>query len=360
MMHVYGKENGGAMVAVLMIVVLLNITMALVYYTVNSSVKKSGERRVSVATLNSAEAAKEKLYAKIRSGEFKPVPGKRVNVFSGLSYGKGTHSVSCSTNTIGDTLFISASGIERGTAKNLEIVSVFSLPLTLPAPNIRGAVTARNDTRLNGGFVADGRDYDSILINGIVGPGVYGVSSCKSLNLQGSSKVGGNGRSPESKKKFEKIRHIVSEENASVTSFFDSPEAVLGLSPGELEKYKVDKLPSSPFHGIYYLTENPGPIHFGNFSSGILILSNSTKTLELKANGNGKFKGIIIADNIDKINGNVDIVGAVVMLSDTKNVNNNANGSATVYYSSRVLNNLGQYCHNLKKNLQEVSWKELD
>ncbi|MFW5812973.1 MAG: hypothetical protein ACOCXC_01490 [Fibrobacterota bacterium] len=360
MKRVCGKESGGALVAVLMVVVILNITMALVYYTVNSSVKKSGERRVSVATLNSAEAAKEKLYAKIRSGEFKPIPGKRVHVFADLSYGKGTHSVSCSTNMTGDTLFISASGKERNGEKNIEIVSVYSSPFDLPAPNIRGAVTARNHTRLNGGFVADGRDYDSILANGKVGPGVYGVSSCKTLNLQGSSKVGGNGRTPKSKKQFEKIRHLVSEEYASVTSLFDSPEAILGLSPGELEKYKVDKLPSAPFHGIYYLTENPGPIHFGNFSSGILILSNSTKTLKLKANGGGKFKGIIIADNIDKINGNVDILGAVVMLSDTKNVNNNANGSATVYYSSRVLNNLGQYCHNMKKTLQEVSWKELD
>lgn len=185
------------------------------------------------------------------------------------------------------------------------------------------------------------------------------MSTCSTLTLQGSSGVGGNGEAPKSKKTFETIRGTVSEENASVSSIFVSPESFLGVPPGSLDEYKVDKLPSEPFRGIYYFTEDPGPLNFGNFASGIMMVSNSIKTIELKANSGEIFKGLIITDNMDRFNENVKIMGAVAILSNGDPVKNNANGTADVHYSSR-LENLGQYCTNLKKNLREASWKELD
>ncbi len=353
----FGKREGGAIVAVLMIIVLLNLTMALVYYTVNSSIKRSGERRAEISALNSAEAAKERLFAMVRSDQFTPVPQMRKSAFSDEPFGLGTHSASCSTSVSGDTLYVNASCNENGYRKNLVVVGVLAPPMQLPVPNIRGAITARSHIDLNGTIDVDGRDYDSIIGGGIVGTGVYGVSTCSTLTVDGSSAVGGNGVPLEKKDEFEIIRAKVSEENVMPSGIFDSPEAFLGVSPGKLDSYKVEKLPSPPFHGIYYLTKDAGPIDFGEFSSGILIVSNPSRTAELKANG-GTFKGLIIVDKMDKLNGNAEVLGAVVSLyngTPTKF----GNGTAQIQYSSRVLNNLGRYCPNMKKNIKEISWREI-
>lgn len=364
MFSLFEKRDGGAIVAVLMIAVLLNIALVIVYFTVNSSVKKSGGRRVNTATLNSAEAAKERLYAMIRKGEFVPIPGSRIAAFSGISFGKGTYSVSCSTDVTGDTIHVLAEGEENGETKKLEIVGVLEAPIDFPVPSVRGAVTARNHITIHGNIVVDGRDFDSIWNSTILDPGVYGVSTCSTLSMNGKAAVGGNGYAPESKHSFETIRTIVSEENAAVTDQYNSPESFLGVSPGSLDPYKVEDLPPAPFHGIYYVSKDVGPVHFGNFSSGIIIVNNSTKTAEFRAN-TGMFKGIIIVDKTAKLNGNAKILGAMVTLTDgtVEYVDDGTSyftGTADIRYSSRVLKNLGRYCDNLMRDVRELSWKELE
>ncbi|MFW6244574.1 MAG: hypothetical protein ACOC36_01675, partial [Fibrobacterota bacterium] len=107
-----------------------------------------------------------------------------------------------------------------------------------------------------------------------------------------------------------------------------------------------------------------GPLHFGSVSSGILIVNNSTKTAELRAN-TGMFKGIIIVDKTAKLNGNAKILGAIVTLTDgsVEYVDDGTSyftGTADIRYSSRVLKNLGKYCDNLLRDVRELSWKELE
>lgn len=72
----------------------------------------------------------------------------------------------------------------------------------------------------------------------------------------------------------------------------------------------------------------------------------------------GTFKGILICDNVNRINGEMDILGAVVTLS--KNTYSwFCNGAANIRYSSQVLNNLRGFCENMDLVLDERSWKEL-
>ncbi len=363
MLKISRSEKGGAIVAVLMVAVLLNIALALVYFTINSSVKKSGERRAKTTSLNAAEAAKEKLYGMIRSGQFKPVAKTRLNAFTNQTFGKAVYSVSCSTDVSGDTLYILATGKENNTTKKLEIVGVLAPPIDFPVPSVKGAVTARNHIEILGNIDVDGRDYDSVWNNVILGPGLFGVSTCSTLTLNGSSSVGGNGMAPVGKNQFTSYLNTIYEQYVPVTDQFNSPESFLGVAPGKLDPYKVSTLPPAPFHGVYYLNANEvGPLHFGDFSSGVLIVSNATKTAELKAN-TGTFKGIIIVDKVTKLNGNAQILGAVVTLNDGQVVELSdpmfGNGTARIRYSSRILNNLGSYCSNLLRDVKEISWREI-
>jgi hypothetical protein len=62
---------------------------------------------------------------------------------------------------------------------------------------------------------------------------------------------------------------------------------------------------------------------------------------------------------MDKMNGNITVVGAVVCLADFTGAKLFGNGSATVKYSSQVLNNLNKFITDSDKSVKEVSWKEL-
>jgi hypothetical protein len=99
-------------------------------------------------------------------------------------------------------------------------------------------------------------------------------------------------------------------------------------------------------------------LHLGN-SSGILIVHNSTKTANLHLNG-GTFKGILIVDEMDKLNGNADVIGAVVALSDYACAGKFGNGNSRVLFSSYVINNLGKFCSEMDKSVRELSWVELE
>jgi len=61
---------------------------------------------------------------------------------------------------------------------------------------------------------------------------------------------------------------------------------------------------------------------------------------------------------MSKINGKANILGAVVTLEESGE-STSGNGTAKIYYSSYVMNNLSDYCQNVKKKVAELSWKEL-
>jgi hypothetical protein len=60
------------------------------------------------------------------------------------------------------------------------------------------------------------------------------------------------------------------------------------------------------------------------------VAETAPRTLDL--NSNATFKGVVIADVVDKVNGTADIIGALVSLSEVK-IGTLGNGSARIIYS---------------------------
>lgn len=344
------NNRGSALISVMMLAIILNCVFAAVYMTVTRTQKMTGVKRITTTALTIAEAGKEKLYGKITCKEFIPVAETRINAYVDYSFNNGTFSVSCSSNKNLDTVWVESKGQINTTVSRINVVAAIEPEIGLPYPAaVKGAITARDNVSLLGNIIVDGRDHDTNAV--VTGNGVFGVSTCATLSTDGSSSVGGNGIAPGKKG----ADPAAFQENVPVTSKFDSPEAFLGLPEGALDKFKTTTL-TLPINGIVYLTGNYyGPVHFGN-SSGILIVHNIFKNAQLATN-NGLFKGLIIIDQMEKINGKATILGGVATLS-TGTTSTFGNGNSDILYSSAVLNNLANYCPNVKKKLREVSWKE--
>jgi hypothetical protein len=151
------------------------------------------------------------------------------------------------------------------------------------------------------------------------------------------------------------------------STVWHTPEEVLGLPDGALEDYKqsgsnYDANPPDTLSGITYVTDDFGSTGAGSGTingTGVLIVHNpmfnprehdpedplydSAKASDpayAPANlGNingGVFRGLIIADRVDKINGNVSIYGSVVSLTEI-DVNIVGAGTAQIRYSCEAL-----------------------
>jgi len=228
---------------------------------------------------------------------------------------------------------VTSTGTAGGMSKTVSVV--VSTTGSIPA-GVRAALSAVGDLTLLGSIVIDGRDHDSSgnPISGSGGAGKFGVSSGGSVTIGGSATVGGNGDPPSATENT-----FNTEENATV-NVFATPEEALGLAPGSLDSYKSATPPVAPFSGIHYVTEDWTGANLGdasNPSTGILIIHNDDGDAHLK-NLQGYFQGIIITDRLTHINGNAEILGAVIL--QHQNGNTVGNGNAHVKFSSTILENL--------------------
>jgi hypothetical protein len=182
------------------------------------------------------------------------------------------------------------------------------------------------------------------------------VSTVGSVTQQGSATIGGNGLAPVVAAVEPRIEQAVPLATVPAT-----PEEVFGLPAGALDEYKVSAL-TTPFHGIVYVTaDHVGPVHFtdnstGEGSSGILIVHNASRTAELQIR-DGEFKGLIITDEMDKFDGDAELLGCTITLSDSE-VSTFGTGNARLFYSPQILSNLRRYCSNLRRGVETISWKE--
>jgi hypothetical protein len=347
------NSRGSTLIFVVSLAIILNVVFVSIYLAVNHTQKATGTKRVQVSALTLAEAGKEKIYGEITQRIFIPTPNVRVNVYSEEHLNKGTFTVSCSSNAAIDTVWIESRGQENASFSTINVVASIRPDIILPSHPVRGAVTARNTIIVRGNINVDGRDHDTDGV--LTGAGVFGVSTCGLMDVEGSATVGGSGVAPVDRFNVAPVRTSIAEESVPVTSSLNSPEEFLGLSVGALDKYKTDIL-ITPVEGIVYDTLSAGPVHFDS-SSGLLIVHNSSKTAELQIN-TGYFKGLIITDLMGKISGNAKIVGAVVTLNDGE-VSTFGTGTAEVLYSAYTMENLSKYCKNIKKKVTEISWKEI-
>ena len=124
-----------------------------------------------------------------------------------------------------------------------------------------------------------------------------------------------------------------------------------------LESIKVSTGPPEngpPFHGIVYVNGNYTQPPDG--STGILIVHNSTNTANLGNWNGGTFKGVVIADAINKINGNVTIIGAIYGWGSSSTVEVDITaGTPQIKYSKCVLDGLSQ---NFPFEVVKGTWHE--
>lgn len=353
--QIMSNENGAALLSIMLLGFILNIMLGIFFFNSKSTVIKSGSRRLKISSLNIAESGKEKVYAMINAGTFIPETGMKKTVINNESFGGGYVTVVCSTGSSKDTLYIRSRGKHGDEITEIQVISVLEpdMPFNGMAPGIKGAITSRYTVSLTGNICVDGRDHDPFC--NVTGSGTFGVYTCMTLSLNGSAEVGGNGVEPVDKGDYNSVKSSVVFENAPITSAYDSPESFLGLPSGALDQYKVSSL-TVPFNGIVYVTNSVGPVHFGS-SSGILIVHNGAGDAKLKIN-QGTFKGLIICDRMDKINGKAEIVGGIAALSKTSE-SIFGNGDANICYSTEVLSNLDEYCENVDKKIVEIAWQEL-
>lgn len=219
-------------------------------------------------------------------------------------------------------------------------------------PTIKAAISTNNNIKTLGTLIVDGRDHD---LNGnlIGGLGTLGIWTTGNYSQSGSSKVGGSSGSTDYSPTKPGNSNVIKKNQTWPGGYPDSPDKVLGgldagFPDGTLKSLAISGLEGSQYvtkpsllsyllKGITYVELPSGSswISANIEGSGILAVHNSDKNAVIK-NLNGTFKGMLIADDIDKIHGT--IIGAVVGISPTPPSGNCiGNGDGKVLFSSEAI-----------------------
>ena len=271
--------------------------------------------------------------------------------FSSLSIFGGNVKVRAfdTTFTGKSVVAISATGtIEGGSASSIAYVQK-GIPGSFKP---KAALTTNGPTRTTGGIITDGRDHTTAgaLISN---QGILGVWSTSTYNQGGGSTVGGTSmigvdHAPASPGDTSVIRTS----QVYAGGYPTTPDSMLGgaangFPPGTLKGYAQSGAQGSqyctdpsllkyPLHGVTYVELASGGTWSPVFSGdGLLVIHNSSLNAVLK-NPSGSFTGLIITDDINKINGTT-FTGAMIQLTSTPVSQVVGNGNGTIQYSSQAV-----------------------
>ncbi len=289
-------------------------------------------------------------------------------------FGSGTVDVSYDETTgyngsgVGEPVWLLTSSASRGNVKAVQVMRITQRTLNIEAD---AALQSNSGVRLQGNVTVSGVnstiagvavDSTSTAHAGTCQenkPAIKMTDENDTVQLQGTPNLYGN---------------LTYEENSPTYVEYDdgvvwhTPEDALGLEEGALDSYKQSgsqygaNRPDT-LSGITYITDDFGSTGTcattggcGNIQgTGVLIVHNplyhprehdpddplynaakANNPAYAPANvGNingGVFKGIIVADKVDKINGNVEIYGAVLSLTEI-DVDIVGSGTAIIKYS---------------------------
>jgi len=240
---------------------------------------------------------------------------------------------------------------------------------------LRGAITSRGDVRTTGSITINGNDHtESGVLTG--DPGVYGISTKQTVTLGGSSSVGGNGQAPtgsENGNNREETAVWGDGTDANGNGVIDpwekpypnTPDEVLDLPAGTLQQmaqatgtyfttenaygayidgYKASNDGKMPSGVVIYLDfDSIVPLNFGsdfNDRPSIIVMHKHPTADAKMKNLHGAFRGLIIADLVEHLNGDLVLMGGVFSLAADTLDTTLGNGNAYVGYSSAVMNNL--------------------
>lgn len=352
-MIIYNNQKGSALMIVLMIGILIAALAGVSIFVSNNSFDRVNNRKKKSSVFNIAEAGKEHALALLRSGEFIAEPSVVKSVFKDCKFAKGKYSVTCHANKTIDTVKIISIGTLGSESATITIIAIRKRTFASLNPKIESAVTTRSSVTELGNIIIDGRNW-SLDGTTLLGDGVYGIKTCGDLTQSGNALVGGNGGAP-----IKDAGNPIIEIFANKENYPETPEDVLGLPAGSLEKYKTKSLPSMPFTGIVYY-ECDGKFNSPNFqgSRGVFICHNESRSATI-SNVDGSFTGVLIADRVDHINSKTTIIGAVVTLSEVEGTNAFGNGNAHIKYSSAVLSNvINPITVAIDSTYDVISWKQ--
>ena len=376
------KQSGHVMVATLLLTIMLGaiaMTYLLASFRNNRSV--AFENALVRARL-AADEGLQRSIAELKSGVDVGEDGLGSLVFEG----DDDRSIVVTATDLGGNLFrVHSSGQVAAATQSAEMVAQILPPVALGSET-RAAITAEGEVTTLGNIEVDGRDWNQ---DGtfIVAPGVFGISSMQTITNSGSSEAGGNGIAPANPPDPASIEPaaswadgidndgdgVVDEESFNgldddgdgevdedTNDYPSEPDVFLGLEPGTLLDVAVA-------NGTYFSSESsltdyidanggymPGgqviyadfdhwqPVHFGNdmnVEPSIIIHHNSSGTALMK-NIHGSFKGLVLCDLVEHINGDFLLIGSLMSFADESIGNAFGNGSAVVLYSSIVLSGL--------------------
>ena len=258
---------------------------------------------------------------------------------------------------------IRAWGSGGGTTDSAVVVAIVpSVPL-----GVHASITANAIVTELGNLVIDGRDHD---LDGNLIPteGTLGVSTTQTLDQSGASVVGGTAFGMDYPPTRPADPAVV--EEFTTYTFPSTPDEVFGYADGTLKaraqsgayggQYVTDPNGLSfPLSGITYV-ELPNAttwqaIDFGN-SSGVLVVHNVWGNAKVKDLNNGTFRGLLIADDIEKVH--CTILGAVVAMTPSPSGNCIGNGTGDVLYCREAIYTASSISAGGDGGVTVVSWWE--
>ncbi len=347
------RENGFILFSLLIIGTLIMCMALSTMLGMKHSIRTAGTYRVKDNTFNIAEAGKEHFLALLRLDSVGLKPNNDSIYLNNTSFDVGYYSVRCVTNAALDTLIVRSYGTAGTQTAAVEAVCHRYYPTM---NQVKAAVTSRRSDTITGNIKIDGRDWDSTNFD-TIGAGVLGIYTCDTVTIDaaGSSAIGGMGIEPPSPKGVAPGSVQV---HGDAASFPGDPESVLGVDSGALDKYRTLP-PASVFYtgtnNVVYWDSCPQAT-VSLSGGGVIICHNAAYSAVLR-NVHGSFKGIIIADRIDKVNAGMLFLGAIFTLSTNPSGNVFGNGSPKIRYSSRIVNKALKLI--LHPTVDVVSWKEL-
>ncbi|HLV31837.1 MAG TPA: hypothetical protein VKY57_09735, partial [Chitinispirillaceae bacterium] len=129
----FRNDHGSTIVAIVIIVFILNLTFAVFYYTSSNTTQKTGLSKSKTTALNVAEAGKERLYGEIRWGIYKPKNYKE-SVYNLHPFENGKFSVTCSSTTNLDTIWVKSSGFVQDLISNIDVMAELLPNFTISFP----------------------------------------------------------------------------------------------------------------------------------------------------------------------------------------------------------------------------------
>jgi hypothetical protein len=343
----FGNHNGYILFSLLLVGVLIMCIAMGAFSGLRSSMKTAGNQRIKGNAFNIAEAGKEHAIALLRLDSVALRPNLDSVILSNVPFDVGSYTVRLIANAPMDTLVLRSMGMTATSTSTIEVItSRYHLSLN----EFKGTIMSRSLVNLTGNIAIDGQDWDSSNA-AVIGPGTLGIYTCDTVSCGGNSAVGGMGIAPPSKGAAPGSVQT----HADTATFFRSPESVLGVDSGALDKYK--SLPTSFYTCDSITYWESFPYSTLVLSGGGILICHDTGYSTILKNIHGSFKGIIIADKIDHLNANMAFLGAIITLSKDPAGNAYGNGTPKVRYCSQILKKV------LKRfsmpTIQIVSWKEL-